>query len=280
MSPSITQFFIPYQHIIDQKVSDFLQTLGTSNLEKACSYALTTGGKRYRPTLVLMMAKAIGKQRDVSLAALAIEFFHTASLIADDLPCMDNDDERRNQPTVHKVFGESTALLATYALISYGYEAIAKNAALVPNEQVTIFALENVAYNTGMMGATGGQYLDLFPKIITAEAVEETLRKKTVSLFEISLSLGWLFGGGVIEKLDIVKQAAYHFGMAFQIADDIEDYASDMENHRKMNLACVLGKEKAKQQLKDEISKFISNLKELSVNITEFEQVAYSLLGE
>jgi len=69
--------------------------------------------------------------------------------------------------------------------------------------------------------------------------------KKTVSLFEISFVLGWLFGGGAIAKIEDVKKAAFHFGMAFQIADDIDDMMQDTFNGRKINMANCIGKEGA-----------------------------------
>ena len=74
--------------------------------------------------IVLLIADALGCGLPVMEAALSVEFFHTASLIADDLPCMDNDDFRRNKPSLHKMFGETVALLASYALIAAGYERI------------------------------------------------------------------------------------------------------------------------------------------------------------
>lgn len=74
----------------------------------------------------MMVARALGYGLDVFEACLSVEYFHTASLIADDLPCMDNDDYRRSKPALHKQFGETIALLASYALISAGYEKIFK----------------------------------------------------------------------------------------------------------------------------------------------------------
>lgn len=276
--------FKPYQESIDRKISEFLNKTGNSSkLAQACSYSLTTGGKRYRPALVLMVANALGNKMDVSEAALSIELFHTSSLIADDLPLMDNDDERRNQPSVHKAFGESVALLASYALIAAGYECIARNVNVLAHGgtknagRIGTLALENAAYNTGIAGATGGQFLDLFPPDSSLVTVQETLRKKTVSLFEVSMVFGWLFGGGDVEKLDLVKKAAYHFGMAFQIADDINDLVSDAKGDRQMNLAAVVGIEKAKQQLEEELSQFLENLKNLSINNEEFNEIAISL---
>ncbi len=92
----------PYKQQIEQLIrADFHQFGPSTILREACEYGLLTEGKRFRPALVLMIAQALGHQIDVSQAALSVEYFHTASLIADDLPCMDNDDERRNKPTVH-----------------------------------------------------------------------------------------------------------------------------------------------------------------------------------
>lgn len=119
-------------------------------------------GKRLRPILVLMIADALGLGADVMPAALSVEFFHTASLIADDLPCMDNDDLRRERPSLHKVFGESVAILASYALIAEGYGAIARNGQNCPASAV--ICLEAVRRAAGIRGATHGQFLDLSPR--------------------------------------------------------------------------------------------------------------------
>jgi len=98
-----------------------------TKLRDACEYALKSGGKRFRPLLVLLVAEALGNNLNVLDAALSVEFFHTASLIVDDLPCMDNEEERRSQPTLHKIYGESIALLSSYALICAAFEKIHTN---------------------------------------------------------------------------------------------------------------------------------------------------------
>ncbi len=161
-----------YRKRIEAQIKDSILTLGNkTHLRDACEYALLNGGRRFRPVLVMMVADAIGKKADVSQAALAIEFFHTASLVADDLPCMDDDDERRQKPSLHKVYGETIALLVSYALIAAGYECLAKNAQALRqsnasfshnSDRICTLALENATYNTGLQGATGGQFLDVF----------------------------------------------------------------------------------------------------------------------
>jgi geranylgeranyl diphosphate synthase type II len=163
----------PYLLQIEKAIQENIETLGAEHhLKKACLYSLLNGGKRYRPALVLMIGDAIGTGADISLAALAIEYFHTASLVVDDLPCMDDDDERRNRPSTHKIYGETMALLVSYALIAEGYRCLAQNAKQLEkgpwthsknSDKICTLALECAGYNTGLLGATGGQYLDIFP---------------------------------------------------------------------------------------------------------------------
>lgn len=266
-----------YKHRVETKIKEVISELGSkSMLRDACEYALMNGGKRFRPAIVLMIADVLGKSVDVSFAALAIEFFHTASLVADDLPCMDDDDLRRQRPSLHKVYGETIALLVSYALIAAGYEFLAKNAKELAksnvsfsqnSDRICMLALENATYNTGLHGATGGQFLDVFPPNLSLETLREVIHKKTVSLYEISFVLGWLYGGGEISRLDAVKKAASHFGMAFQMADDLGDREQDLANGRKVNLAAVFGKDAVEKMFHEEIAQYLNSLKMLNLDV-------------
>ncbi len=256
----------PYQLKINSRLKDLINNLdGPKTLKEACAYALTNGGKRFRPALVLMIANAIDSSRDVVDAALSIECFHTASLIADDLPCMDDDDERRNRPSVHKVYGEATALLASYALISEGYACLVRNIKLLKEDAVGTLAFENVTCNTGIHGATGGQLYDLNPPDSSLETLLRIHQMKTSALFEIAFVLGWLFGGGDPNKLPTVKKASAHFGLAFQIADDFEDLEQDQLQGNLVNIALMKGKVEAKALFKTEIEQLKSVLKKLNL---------------
>lgn len=273
-----------YQTLIDEKIKHHIPLLGgNSKLRDACEYALSNGGKRFRPAVVFMIADALGHGVDVTDAALAIEYFHTASLVADDLPCMDNDDERRSKPSTHKAHGEAMALLVSYALIAAGYGNIESNARAVNKARhpvaadsylLGMLALENAAYNTGLMGATGGQFLDIFPPDLTLPTLREVLHKKTVSLFEIAFVFGWLFGGGNPVALPMVKKAASHFGMAFQIADDLDDVEQDDRNGRRINVALVFGVEAAQQMFHEEIAGYRKMLQELRLESRELLGIA------
>ena len=262
----LLQLFGPYKRRIDEAVAGYLERWPKElPLNEPCEYALLGDAKRFRPALVLMVAESVNKGLEAIEAALAVEFFHTASLVADDLPAMDDDDVRRSRPSLHKVYGEATALLVTYALIAEGYSCLAKNAqrlqgmGLLTSEKanrICVMALANVCDNTGLLGATGGQWLDLFPPDSTIETIREVFRRKTVALFEISFVLGWLYGGGEETKLGLVKEASSHFGLAFQIADDLMDEEQDRANGNKVNICLAVGREAAQSALREEIAKY------------------------
>lgn len=269
------KLFEPYMSLIENRLQEEIQAFGPdSGLKDACRYALLNGGKRYRPAIVLMVAEAIGKGFDASHAALGVEFFHTSSLIADDLPCMDNANLRREKPTLHKEFNEATALLASYTLIAEAYGSIHRNATLLKRknpdqvaywDKIAGFALENVTHNGGLHGITGGQFDDLYPPDNKTSTIREVIRKKTVTLFEIAFVFGWLFGGGDPERLEIVKKAAYHFGMALQISDDLGDMEEDAERGCIINLALALGPEQAIDLFHEELKHFYNSLHTLGI---------------
>jgi geranylgeranyl diphosphate synthase, type II len=173
------------------------------------------GGKRLRAALVLMSAGGEAANE----AALAVEDFHAASLIADDLPCMDDAEERRGKPALHRAFDEQTALLASYALISAGYEQLALGARRLDRE-CGLLSIEMATRTTGIEGLIGGQDLDLQGAHTRAE---ELLAKKTGSLFELSIGLGWLYGGGDLDHLPNVRQFGRSLGIVFQLLDDRDD---------------------------------------------------------
>lgn len=290
ISMSVSALLDPYKKLVEDALTKNLPYLGPqTKLKEACSYALMSGGKRFRPALVFIIAQALKRKIDVSLAAIAVEYFHTASLIADDLPCMDNDEERRNQQSVHKKYGQSIALLATYALIAAGYRCLVENARRIAtsshplasqSDLICTLAVENATYNTGLMGATGGQFLDLYPPDQSLNTLLEVIDKKTVSLFEISFVLGWLFGGGAIGQLELVKKSAAHFGRAFQIVDDLEDQQQDKINLSSVNLVNKMGKNRAIELFTQEVEQFDHTLENLALCSEELKALKACMVNQ
>ncbi|NGX44171.1 MAG: Farnesyl diphosphate synthase [Candidatus Anoxychlamydiales bacterium] len=275
---SKNKIFLDLKKDIEKSLKKKILSMGKkTSLRDAVEYALLNGGKRFRPIIVLLIAKALNKKYPATEVALSCEFFHTASLIADDLPCMDDEKERRCKAALHLKFNEATAILASYTLISSGYELIYKNSKTLQEKiskekanEICMLAIETVSKYAGIGGATYGQFLDLFAKDTTLDTIIEIIHKKTISLFEISFALGWLFGGGDLDKLDLVKKVAYHFGMAFQIADDIKDLKEDLEKKKFINIAISLGEEKAKKLFFEEVNKIKGLLKKLGIYSKDF----------
>ena len=284
MSINSSSHFFFHRDRIEQEIAKSIGSFGEKNkLRDACEYALTSGGKRFRPLIVLMVAEGLGNGLSVYDSALSVEFFHTASLIADDLPCMDNDDERRDKPSLHKVYGETIALLSSYALITAAFEKIHKNALVMReadplfsscSDRACVIALESAAQCAGILGATGGQFYDLFPPNLNLETVRQVIYKKTVTLFEVAFIFGWVFGGGDFVQLDLVKKCAFHMGMAFQIADDIADLQQDEKKQKEMSMARLVGKDRSLHLFDDEMRHFQRCLKELDLNTPSFEKMS------
>ncbi len=269
----------PLKSTFESALKKNIHNLGEQGvLKQACSYALLNNGKRIRPLIVMMVAKALNKNYNVLEPSLCVEYFHTASIIADDMPCMDDDDTRRCKPSLHKKFGEATALLTSYALISAGYKKVSDSAKKfeeqnktlgITSQKVCIFALEEISRFSGIDGAIGGQYLDLNPQKKDVHEANEIIYKKTITLFEIAFVFGWIFGGGDAKDIPCVREVAYHFGRCFQVADDLRDYKKDGDG---INMAEILGQGRALDIFHEEISFFEVKIKKLGLLSPEFLQ--------
>lgn len=267
------------EELIEREILRAISTMGEKGLLRdACEYALTTGGKRLRPRLSLMVAESLGHGLNATPAALSVEFFHTASLIADDLPCMDNDALRRGYPSLHVKFGEDIAILASYTLIAAGYEGIFRNGELMRSDPrfssrsdaTSVLCLQTVSQCAGLKGATQGQFLDLHPPDFTLKTILNVMNHKTSTLFEVAFVFGWLFGGGKPEWLPLVKRASRHLGMAFQISDDLMDVDQDGEN---LNIVTCCGKEKARELFEEEMTRLSDALQELHLQSEPFKKL-------
>ncbi len=200
-----------------------------STLFDSMAYSLFAGGKRLRPFLTLEFCSLCGAPAEKALPfAAAMEMVHTFSLIHDDLPCMDNDDLRRGKPTNHKAFGEATALLAGDALVFSAFECVADSA--LPAE-AAVKAVRLLSGGAGAIGMIAGQQLDMWAEDHPSDDALLTLlqRKKTGALFETAVGLGCLAAGfdETTMQYRAATDFASHFGLAFQITDDLLDVCGD-----------------------------------------------------
>jgi len=200
-----------------------------ANLHAAMRHLIFPGGKRLRPALAFAGAEAVGAAPERALpVAAAVELVHTYSLVHDDLPCMDDDDERRGRPTVHVLYGEAVAVLAGDALLAAAFELLA-DASTRAEPARTLAVLRDLAHAAGSRQLVGGQADDLSFSRDTADVtlVESVHQRKTAALFEAAVVGGARLGGADGDALARLRGFARRIGIAFQIADDALDADSD-----------------------------------------------------
>lgn len=198
------------------------------SLHAAMRYATLGGGKRLRPLLCYASAEVLALEPSaVDAAACAVELIHAFSLIHDDLPAMDDDAVRRGRATVHKAFGEATAILAGDALQTLAFQVLAR-ANRPDAERVTMLRILTEA--TGSLGMTGGQAMDLAAegKRLDTHQLEELHRRKTGCLFGASVLMAWAASPRANDdEHTALDTFATRIGLAFQIRDDLLDVTGD-----------------------------------------------------
>jgi len=202
-----------------------------SRLLEAMRYSLLAGGKRIRPALLLECFTACGGHNlDIAIpAAMSIECMHTYSLIHDDLPCMDDDDLRRGNPTCHRRFDEATAVLAADALQTLSFELLTE---LGTPAETKLILVRNLAIASGCQGMVGGQMMDMEADSSGVDDILEVERihlHKTGALLRWSCEAGCLLAGGSPDELDACSRYGKAVGLLFQIADDILDATASTE---------------------------------------------------
>lgn len=198
-------------------------------------YSLFSDGKRFRPLLSVLTAKALDKRPEQVLPlAAAVELIHTYSLIHDDLPCMDNDDLRRGKPTNHKVYGEAGALLAGDALLTMAFGILATSPS--PKAATAVALLSDAA---GPHGMVGGQALDVEAQKPTLELLKEIHLRKTGRLIQVSVEAAALLCEATTHQIAALRTYGDLLGLAFQLADDLQDF--DTDRPEKVSYASTIG---------------------------------------
>lgn len=261
-----------YCEIINDNIQNYLPTAndGQINVVRAMRYSLLNGGKRLRPIMVMEFCKMCGGNTSDAMAyACAIEYIHTYSLIHDDLPCMDDDDMRRGNPSCHKMFGEATALLAGDALLTHAFEIVASSDLSAEQNQNALCLL---AQNSGVGGMIGGQVLDLkFDESEPSISDLLTVHKlKTGALISAACLLGCIASNASDEQLAAASRFAYYLGVAFQIKDDILDVIGDEDvvgkpigsdkDNNKTTYVDIVGVKRAQEDVEKLTEKAIAEL--------------------
>ena len=199
----------------------------------AAKYALESGGKRFRLYLSLEAAKAFGNEKDNNARrlAVAVELIHNYSLIHDDLPCMDNADMRRGQPSCQKKFGETQATLAGDGLLNMAAEVILGG--YVQENYLT--AAKYLFDCSGFNGMVFGQSVDVENKKLTFEEYRELARLKTSKLLCASVVPQAILGGADEIIIKTLTDCCEKLGLVYQFVDDMSDKDEDEEKVSVLN---------------------------------------------
>ena len=277
---NLPKLFERYREMINVYLDKTLPPADTHPVPiyRAMRYSLFAGGKRLRPTLVLMTAETLGGDpEELRAVAAAVEMIHTYSLIHDDLPAMDNDDFRRGNPTNHRVFGEAVAILAGDALLTAGIKLLSDASY---SAEIRCDLISRLTRAVGTEGMIGGQVLDILSesKVLDRVELEMLHGMKTAALIAFCA----IAPAVVLQRGTDVENALAQYGeaigLAFQIVDDILDVEGTTQSlgktagkdsaAHKATYPSLIGLQESKTLAADLIQNAI-------VSITPFDQRGY-----
>ena len=287
----VSQYLSEVKELVKAKLTE---SIGNSNpVEKSMVYSAIAESKMVRAGLIFASSEINSSLEHDSVITLAasIELMHTYSLIHDDLPCMDDDDIRRNQPSNHIKYGEANAVLSGDALQALSYEIICNDIYLSDNNKVK--ALKLLSQACGKNGMVLGQHLDIENENNLAKTDQESLdhihQLKTGKLIECSVLFGLLNNDLNDSELQNFKSFSRKLGLAFQIIDDVLDVTesseilgknnnSDIKNN-KDTYVNIIGVEASRARAKSLIESSVADLNNNNLtNIDKLVDIAYYLI--
>ncbi|MDQ3364584.1 MAG: polyprenyl synthetase family protein [Myxococcota bacterium] len=218
--PALTAYLDEVRRVVDIELAYRLAPPldDPGRLVEAMRYAATGPGKRLRPAVLLAAAEACGGSRQAAMpAACAIEMLHAYTLVHDDLPAMDDDDERRGRPTVHVAFGEAIAILAGDGLLTQAFGTLAE---LGPRAAA---AAKILAQRAGSRELLAGQAIDLTTSPTELADIERLHAAKTGALFAAAAELGAIAADADAATCAALGRYGMAIGVAFQHVDDRDD---------------------------------------------------------
>ena len=278
-----------YQNRLENLLHQHLLNLADDKLKEAMHYAVFSGGKRFRAVLVYLVSKMLGDaELNADGAACAIELLHIYSLVHDDLPAMDDDNMRHNQPACHIKYGDGMAILVGDGLQALAFEILANCETLSHSKKNAM--LQTLAYHSGVCGMVGGQAIDLS---ITRQSsslylLDEMYKKKTAALIRCAVKLGILVSKCKSKKVfNILDTFALHIGLAYQIQDDVLELTTSAitlgknknsdTNNQKCTYPALLGLKQAKLAFNTHYEKAHACLKNLAEETTLLEKFMFKL---
>jgi geranylgeranyl diphosphate synthase type II len=216
--------------MLEERLADVCSELGhgLGGLADVLARAVGTegrGGRRWRPLLTLAAAEAFGGRKGEALdAAVAVELTHTASLVLDDLPCMDDAPLRRGQPATHRLVGSAGAILVSVGLLAHAVELVGRH----PRWGGRL--CDEWGRMVGLRGMAGGQAMDVSSPGQLRGAARRLHREKSTALPAFALSAGARIAGADDAALVGVEAFGRAMGWSYQLLDDVRDLDEDTRN--------------------------------------------------
>ena len=238
-----------YRERVNSHLESYLSSIPSSSnfsseLKNIMKYSVLAGGKRFRPILTYTVAGLFNSEFEkVDSSACAIELIHIYSLIHDDLPAMDDDDIRHNQPASHKVFGEAQAILAGDGLQALAFHIISSDPLVHSSTKIKLLEL----LSSSSYAMAEGQSIDLsvVSKKVDLNVLDQMHQKKTGALLNCAIKFGALLNDASEKDLSILELFSNHVGLAYQVQDDVLDVTTSDE---------VLGKRQNSDAVKNKPS--------------------------
>ena len=222
-----------YRERVNSQLNLFLSSIQSTHvfknsLKDVMKYSALAGGKRFRPILTYTVSSLYDEEIEkVDSSACAIELIHIYSLIHDDLPAMDDDDMRHNQPTSHKVFGEAQAILAGDGLQALAFKVICNDQLLDSETKIKLLSL----LSESSYKMAEGQSIDLsiVSKNVELDLLNDMHKKKTGALLNCAINFGALLNDTSDEDFSVLKSFSSSIGLAYQVQDDVLDITTSDE---------------------------------------------------
>lgn len=273
-----------YYAAVEDSLADLFAARSPSNgaarLQQAARFAVLSGGRRIRPILVLFSCAALGgKTADALPLALAIELVHAASLVLDDLPSMDDENERRSRATLHRKEGEAEAILVAISLLARAFELTGAFDARC-RARTTV----RLAKTVGTAGMCAGQFTDLNFQLLggetsmSTEQIEQLCVSKTGLLMATACEFGAVAARAGSAQQKALFSYGLNFGFAYQIEDDLQDSERDTKM-RRPNYAALVGRERAERRVCALIDEAPRSARELGIEISLLDSYARSLIS-
>lgn len=269
-----TDRLLQVRSAIEHRLNELLPECGNERdlVALAMRESTLAPGKRMRPILLILAAEGLGHCGDQALdLGCAVELIHAASLVLDDMPCMDNASLRRGRPTVHLKFGEDVAILTAIALLSRAFGVIAAISDLRSDTRTQL--VEIIANTVGMQGLVRGQLQDLRDgqQSRGADEIALTNELKTGVLFGAIVEMAWMISGAEDFARPILQDFAMELGQAFQMYDDLRDRCSNSDKDQgkdegKSTFVSLYGEQKVTEQLRVHLSRAESHLHQVYGN--------------